>query len=267
MSPHAKPFVCETATTRALHFDIAETQSCMLIGDPDALALEYTRTMMGFLLFNPEPRQITMIGLGGGSLAKFCYRYLPDASISVIEINPHVISLRDAFAIPPDDERFRVIQADGARFVRDTPDSCDVLLVDGFDPRGLPARLSSPSFYERCRQMLRTRGILVANLHQGQRRMEALMKRLRRSFDGSLLVVDDDELENRIVFAGRDRDLARLAPEAIQRLLPIDGTGSSQLVPAFARIAVTLSESRGAGAPRGSGAEGLEPPRLPDSPA
>ena len=67
MSPHAKPFVCETATTRALHFDIAETQSCMLIGDPDALALEYTRTMMGFLLFNPEPRQITMIGLGGGS--------------------------------------------------------------------------------------------------------------------------------------------------------------------------------------------------------
>jgi spermidine synthase len=87
----------------------------MQFQNPHALALEYTRTMMGFLLFNPEPQNIAMLGLGGGSLAKFCYRYLPQSRIQVVEINPQVIALRDEFHVPPDDKRFGVVRGDGAQ--------------------------------------------------------------------------------------------------------------------------------------------------------
>src|SRR5205814_1184761 len=52
---HVKPFVYETRKTKSLHFSIAEVQSCMDMARPDSLDLSYTRTMMGFLLFQPKP--------------------------------------------------------------------------------------------------------------------------------------------------------------------------------------------------------------------
>jgi hypothetical protein len=38
----------------------------MIKNDPEFLALGYTKTMMGFLFFQPNPKSIAMIGLGGG---------------------------------------------------------------------------------------------------------------------------------------------------------------------------------------------------------
>lgn len=140
---HVKPFVYETLTTKALHFSISEIQSRMQSRRPLALDLDYTRTMMGFLLFNDRPDTIGMIGLGGGSLAKFCRAYLPKARIDVVEINPHVIALRDVFHVPPDDHLFAVRRGDGADFVRSPPHRLDVLMVDGYDPDGIPPALCS----------------------------------------------------------------------------------------------------------------------------
>ena len=79
--------------------------------------LAYTRKMMAFLMFNSQPRRILQLGLGGGSLAKFCYRYLPDASITVVEIDSDVLALRDEFQVPADDARFRVVQGNGVEYV------------------------------------------------------------------------------------------------------------------------------------------------------
>ena len=96
----AVPFVRKGLTSQSLYFSIEEVQSRMQLQHPDALDLRYTRTMMGFLRFLPAPEAIAMIGLGGGSLAKFCHRHLPKARIDVAELNPHVIALRDAFGSP-----------------------------------------------------------------------------------------------------------------------------------------------------------------------
>src|SRR5690349_19156938 len=93
-----EPFVYRTEETLSLHFDISVIQSEMRCDAPHELVLAYTQTMMGFLLFNPHPRKIFMIGLGGGSLPKYCYANLPETSIVVAEINPRVIALRRTFA-------------------------------------------------------------------------------------------------------------------------------------------------------------------------
>ena len=112
-----RPYIFETLFERRMHFTNEATQSAMLFSDPDALISQYTRKMMAFLLFNPDPQRIVMIGLGGGSLAKFCYRHLPRSHITVVEINEDVIALREEFCIPKDDDRFRVVHDDGARFL------------------------------------------------------------------------------------------------------------------------------------------------------
>ena len=63
-----KPFLMEEDGVRSLHFTVGEVQSSMLLEQPDELAIDYTRTMMGFLLLNPSPRHITMICWPGPTL-------------------------------------------------------------------------------------------------------------------------------------------------------------------------------------------------------
>lgn len=239
---HVKPFVYESLTTKALHFSICEIQSRMDVRNPYALDLAYTQTMMGFLLFVPQPRRIAMIGLGGGSLAKFCHRYLPQTSIQVVEINPHVLALRESFHVPPDDERFHVIAGDGAHFVRDRATRPDVLMVDGFDSNGLPARLSSQRFYDDCYEMLHPGGIMVANLHYGHREYPRHLDRVQRSFGGAVLVVDDDELSNSIVFACKGTAIETARAGVVRPHKGLDRAAWEQLLGAFARVCTALRD-------------------------
>jgi len=204
-----QPYVVEEGNKRLMQFSILAIQSRMDLADPDALDIEYTRVMMGFLLFTPAPQHIAMVGLGGGSLAKFCHRHLPSAQMTVVEINPHVIALREAFHVPPDSNRFSVLLGDGAAFVREPPRLFDVLLIDGFDYDGHPPELSSQRFYDDCLNALAPGGVLVVNLHFGHPEFPQLVERMRRSAGGVALVVEDDEHSNSVVFAPKPKEGAR----------------------------------------------------------
>ena len=194
-----EPLVYEDGDSVTMQFQIGEIQSEMLASDPDFLVLSYTRTMMAFMLFNREPERIAMIGLGGGSMPKWCYRQLPAADITVIEINPKVIALRDQFCIPADDDRFRVIYGDGADYVARTSELMEMLLVDGFDIHGQPPQLCSQEFYDDCYRALAPDGLLVVNLC-GLEDLRSI-ERIRRSFDDRVLVVIPEDGENKVVFA------------------------------------------------------------------
>lgn len=239
---HVKPFVYETLTTKALYFSISEIQSRMQTLQPQALDLDYTRTMMGFLLFNSRPETLGMIGLGGGSLAKFCHAHLPQARIDVVEINPHVIALRDSFHVPADDARFRIHRGDGADFARWVAHRVDVLLVDGYDIDGIPPALCSQRFYDDCRDALQPGGLLVANLHMGHRDYVLHVERIRRAFDGHVLVVGDRDCGNGIVFARNGHPLRSQLP-LLRRPRHFDAAAWGELAPSFAGIAAELQKA------------------------
>lgn len=194
------PFVCQADGRLSLHFSSPAVQSEMLCDAPCELVVPYTRTMMGFLLFEPQPANIVIIGLGGGSIPKYCYSYLAHSSVIVTEINPHVVALRDVFRIPPDDERFRVFCEDGASFVRRAADCIDVLLVDGFDDNGQAAQLCTQSFYDDCARSLSPDGLLVVNLVIEDPFLERSLTRIRRAFKSAVCVESEDGA-NRVVFA------------------------------------------------------------------
>ncbi|MGB7904215.1 MAG: hypothetical protein WCF43_05945, partial [Steroidobacteraceae bacterium] len=160
-----KPFLVEDGKRRALCFTIdGSVQSEMWIDDPDALVNDYTRKMMGFLLFCPEPRRILLIGLGGGSLVKFCSRCLPSTHVTAVEIDANVIALREHFRIPPDGKDLRVVHGDGARYVADLVDVTqfpDVLLVDAYDRNGISPSIAEYEFLEHSRRILRDTGVFV----------------------------------------------------------------------------------------------------------
>ncbi|MCC4117032.1 transferase [Aromatoleum toluclasticum] len=200
-----RPYVVEVDGVRALHFEALTVQSQMRLDDPDTLEIDYTRAMMGFLLFNPDPRDIVMIGLGGGSLAKYCLRTLPDVRFTAVEIDPDVIALRDAFGIPSDGERFRVVCADGADYVRRREHAPDVLLIDGFDRCGQPDGLCSTGFYDDCHTMLADGGVMAVNLWSGDRRYGLYASRIRDSFEDRFVAIGAEHDSNRIAFACKGR--------------------------------------------------------------
>lgn len=199
--PLGKPFVYEEEGKISLHFDIEATQSLMQLDDPYQLSLGYTRTMMGFLLLADNPRSMVMIGLGGGSLPKFCFRHLPETDITVVEINPEVIALRQHFLIPDDDLRFRVVCEDGADYVGRQDASVDVLLVDGFDHEGQCPGLAAPTFYQDCHDALRAGGVMVVNLLGSDLLREVYIARIQRVFGNLVLIVDAERGANVVVFA------------------------------------------------------------------
>lgn len=202
-----KPILHDEDGELSLHFDFPTVQSRMLKTDPERLVLDYTRSMMGFLLFRPRPARIAMIGLGGGSIAKYCRARLPDTDFTAVEISAEVIALRDAFGIPPDGPCFRIVCADGADFVRDASDAFDVLLVDGFDAGGQPARLCSPEFYADCRERLVDGGVLVVNLCADDTGYGSYVGRIAAAFDDRVAVIETEEGFNKIVFALKGEDL------------------------------------------------------------
>jgi len=126
-----------------------------------------------------------MIGLGGGSMQKYCYRRLPHSIISVAEINPGVIELRDSFA-------FLKTTRDSASIVRTalgsyggnegSSTSCWSTDLTTKDSR--QACVASSLF--RLLRSLRSQGILVVNVCDG----DHLVSRIRQNFRNQVIVTD-----------------------------------------------------------------------------
>jgi spermidine synthase len=235
------PFVRDDAGSKSLYFSLDELQSRMDSGKPWLLEVDYTRTMMGFLMFRPTPAHIGMIGLGGGSLAKFCYRQLPDCRITVAEINPHIIALRGEFMIPDDDHRLTVLECDGADFVAQHSGGLDALLVDGFDEQGQPPALCSQAFYDDCAHALRVDGVLAVNLHHDSPDYALCLARLQRSFAGNVVESVAPEKSNCIVFASRTPLPSRQRLDLRAALSGMDREARKQLQPEFARMVWGMS--------------------------
>ena len=90
-------------------------------------------------------------------------------------------------ALPPDDDRFAVIEGDGAAWMAAQEDCADVLLVDGYDGHAISEALVSPAFFDQCRRALTPDGVLVVNLWGSAAAFPAYLDRIGESFAGRVL--------------------------------------------------------------------------------
>lgn len=235
--------ISEEAGVRYLHFGSAWVQGAMRIRKPEALELEYTREMLTCLLWRDWalwPRNILLIGLGAGSLAKFLYRHLPRARLRVVEIDPRMPAFAQAnFGLPATSPRLAIDIADGSMFMRGTAERFDLILVDGFDHRARAGALDTPAFYRDCAARLAPGGMMATNLFGNVRGFDKSLRRVDDAFSGRVVVLPPGEMGNVIVFGLESADMAITLADLRERArLLCDETGLN-LRPALKRMVAT----------------------------
>lgn len=201
---HGQIEVAERGGVRTLHLGSTVVQSAMRVADPLRLELHYTRAMMGFLLFRPEPRHVLLVGLGGGSLAKFVHFALPRARVRVVEIDPAVVTVARAhFHVPQDSNRFAVEVADAGAWLAAGCDRVDAILLDAFGSKAPPQALVTEDFFASVLEALEPGGVAALNLWATDPDFSACITRLERVFDHQVLCLPVERPGNVIVFAFR----------------------------------------------------------------
>jgi spermidine synthase len=171
-SPYTRVTVVEDGSVRILRFarkGVNTEESRMDVRHPLVQLNEYTAMMFAGLVFDPEPRDVLVVGLGGGVVPETLHAYYPNARIDVVEIDPVVVEAAEkCFLFKPDD-RMRVFTQDGRVFTKRAAKRYDLIFLDAFQGRSIPFHLKTREFFRELAAILRPGGVVVSNLHRGPR--------------------------------------------------------------------------------------------------
>jgi spermidine synthase len=157
--------ISETNEVRSLHLETDSIQSSMLIHDPIHLTLKYTQVVALTLLFCRHPKNITILGLGAGSLTKFFFYLCPKTKINTIEINPRVIDIaHQMFEVPFETKRHHIIESDAEIYIKQNKSKLQILISDIFDGYGIPRIFTQKKYFKLCSERLENNGLFIINL-------------------------------------------------------------------------------------------------------
>ncbi|BEV07950.1 polyamine aminopropyltransferase [Methylophilus sp. DW102] len=193
--------VTEMDGVRSMHLGSPTIQSSMSVKDPFALVLAYSWGALSSLLFKPDARKLLLVGLGGGSIAKYVWKYCPQIKQTVVELNPQVIQVaRSHFFVPDDDARLQIIEGDGITYLQQHPGSVDWLMMDAFGSNGLPPDFCTQAFFDDCADALTPDGLFTINLWGSDKKFDIYMQRMEQTFDQRVLMMPTGKPGNIIVF-------------------------------------------------------------------
>jgi spermidine synthase len=203
---------------RYLHLGTEWIQGSMLLDKPFDIELEYVQRMMAWLLFvDPAAvpkRHAMQLGLGAGSLTKYCHKKLR-MKTTAIELNPQVVAAcRLWFKLPADDTRLSVILGDAAEVAAHSHwrGAVDALQVDLYDHEAAAPVLDSKAFYSDCRKLLTEDGCMTVNLFGRSSSYAQSLEKIEAAFGaGSVWAFKPTREGNTIVLALRSPQLPNRA--------------------------------------------------------
>lgn len=203
---HGAIEVVDDGQYRSLHFGTEPKQSSMQLADPVALTLSYTRAMTSALLFHDDPQRFLLLGLGGGSLARYLLHHYPHAHIDAVEFRPLVRDIAYSHFCLPEDPRLVVHIDDAGHFLRQADEDhfgeYDAIFIDAFVGTGIARSVCGISVYDACRSRLSQQGMLSMNLWSGDFiRASDIIEDLRDCFTGNVMQLPVLGKENIIALA------------------------------------------------------------------
>jgi spermidine synthase len=165
--------VVEQDGIRSLHFGSSSRQSCISLHEPEALQLPYARAITAWRLFKDNLDEVLLVGLGGGSLARYILYHYPECRVTAVEYRASVVKVaRSHFGLPLDG-RLKVVTGDGGAYIKQqalNPDQTySLIIIDAFDVDGLADSVASIAFFDACKNLLKPDGMLTVNLWESER--------------------------------------------------------------------------------------------------
>lgn len=112
------------------------------------------------------PRRVLVVGGGDGGVMREVLKHPSIEKATLCEIDRSVVDL--SLAHYPEiaggcfeDSRCDLVIADGLKYVAETPEKFDAIIVDSSEPIGPSAVLHTPEYFADCRRALRDGGIFV----------------------------------------------------------------------------------------------------------
>jgi spermidine synthase len=132
------------------------------------------------LVLHGSARRVLIIGGGDGGTLKEALKH-PINEVDLVEIDRGVIDLSRQFFPGVSDDAFQdprvsIVVEDGVTFVSECRANYDVILIDSTDPGGPGDRLFSKEFYDNCRNLLVSTGILVVQSGTAPHQPEQLIR-------------------------------------------------------------------------------------------
>lgn len=150
---------------RSLYLGPGHLQSRISLSRPEDLLLSYTQHMLTALLMVPEPEDILIVGIGGGSLVHYLSHHFRQCRIDAVDYSSHIIHLARGFFRLPENDRIVVYCQDGLQFLKEqTEKRYDLILVDAFDHQGMASSIYSEAFFSLCPARLKDAGVVSCNL-------------------------------------------------------------------------------------------------------
>jgi spermidine synthase len=158
------------------------TESRINLADPDVVPANYLRLMTTALAYAPQADKVLLVGLGGGVLTNYLGRFLPDARLDSVEIDPGVIDAAKTWFGVKETERMRVIGSDGRVFLNRNRNLYDVALIDAYIGGSVPFHLMTREFYTLLKRRLAPGGAAVFNIHEPNRLFPVSVRTLQTVF-------------------------------------------------------------------------------------
>jgi spermidine synthase len=158
------------------------TESRISLEDAEAIPAIYLRRMTTVLAYPPRADSILMVGLGGGVLTGYVGRFMPQAQIDSVEIDPAVIDTARTYFGLKETERTRIIESDGRVFLNRSRKLYDLALIDAYIGGFVPFHLMTKEFYTLLKRHLAPGGAAVFNVHEINRLFPVAVRTLQSVF-------------------------------------------------------------------------------------
>ncbi len=115
---------------------------------------------------HPNPKKVLIIGGGDGGTAREVLKYESVEKVVMVEIDPCVVeACKEHLKVTScelENSKLELIIEDGLKYVKETSEKFDVVLVDSTDPIGPAAPLFDIGFYSDINDSLTKNGIVVS---------------------------------------------------------------------------------------------------------
>jgi spermidine synthase len=153
------------------------------LADPDDLPIRYARAITIAAIYPPEIKRVLVLGLGGGSVTTYFARFLPEATIDTVELDPGVIDAAKKYFGLVETERSHLIEGDGRVFLTRHAEPYDLIVVDAFTGSYIPFHLMTKEFYQLVHDRLSPHGVAAFNILPGEKLFDSNVRTLRLVFD------------------------------------------------------------------------------------